>query len=109
MTRNIRNMRTHRKAGDPRVSRARVSATEAAKNFGRLVDRVREERVTYDIERGGKPVAKIAPADRVSFTMGDFKALVGELPRGDDEYLKIVGRTSARRNRPRVRRNPWER
>lgn len=107
--RNIRNMSTPRRPASPRASRARVSATEAAKNFGRLVDRVREERVTYDIERGGKPVAQIAPADRVSFTMGDFKALVRAFPRGDDEYLKIVERTSARRNRPRLRRNPWER
>src|SRR5262245_53478112 len=107
--RKIRNMRAYRKSGGPRASRARVSATEAAKNFGRLVDRVREERVTYDIERGGKPVAQIAPVDRTSFTMGDFKALVRALPRGDDEYLNIVERASARRNRPRVRRNPWER
>ena len=102
-------MRGHRKAGVSRESRARVSATEAAKNFGRLVDRVREERVTYDIERGGKPVAQIAPADRALFTMGDFKALVRALPSSDDEYLSVIERASARRNRPRVRRNPWER
>ena len=87
----------------------RVSATEAAKNFGRLVDRVREERLTYVIERGGTPVAQIAPVDRASFTMADFKALTGSLPRVDDEYLRAVERAAARRNRPRVRRNPWAR
>jgi antitoxin (DNA-binding transcriptional repressor) of toxin-antitoxin stability system len=107
--RNIRNMRAPRKTTGSRASRARVSATDAAKNFGRLVDRVREERVTYEIERGGKPVAQIAPADRPSFTIGDFKALVRALPASDGEYLNIVERASARRNRPRVRRNPWER
>jgi len=32
-----------------------VPATEAAKSFGRLVDRVREEHATIVIERGGKP------------------------------------------------------
>jgi antitoxin (DNA-binding transcriptional repressor) of toxin-antitoxin stability system len=102
-------MRAERKAGKSREPRARVSATEAAKNFGRLVDRVREERVTYDIERGGKPVAQIAPVGRPPFTMGDFKALVRTLPSSGDEYLTIVERASTRRNRPRIRRNPWER
>ena len=102
-------MSTSRKPASLRGARARVSATEAAKNFGRLVDRVREERVSYDIERGGKPVARITPAERVSFTMADFKALVGALPRGEEEYLKVVEAAGARRNRPRVRRNPWER
>jgi antitoxin (DNA-binding transcriptional repressor) of toxin-antitoxin stability system len=86
-----------------------VSATEAAKAFGRLVDRVREERVTYVIERGGKPVARIGPAERVRFTMEDFKNLVAGVPRADEEYLTLVERAVTRHNRRRVRRNPWER
>src|SRR5262245_49150197 len=102
-------MRILRKRTTTRPLRARVSATEAAKNFGRLVDRVREERVTYDIERGGKPVARIAPVDRAPFTMADFKALARTLPAGGDELPRLVERASARHNRPRVRRDPWER
>ena len=97
------------KVSDPRRRRAHVTATEAAKNFGRLVDRVREERVTYVIERGGEPVATIGPAQRVRFTMADFKALAAGLPRTDAEYLNLVEHAVARHNRPRVRRNPWER
>jgi len=102
-------MRILRKRTGASPERARVSATEAAKNFGRLVDRVREERVTYDIERGGKPVAQIAPVDRARFTMAEFKALVRTLPAGGDEFPRLAERASARHNRPRVRRNPWER
>jgi antitoxin (DNA-binding transcriptional repressor) of toxin-antitoxin stability system len=86
-----------------------VPATEAAKNFGRLIDRVRETRATYVVERGGKPVASIAPVDREAFTMRDFKALIAERGRASAEYLETVERTSSRRNRPRVRRNPWGR
>lgn len=97
------------KAKDPRRRQAHVSATEAAKNFGRLVDRVREERVTYMIERGGEPVATISPATRVRFTMADFKALAAGVPRADVEYVNLVEQAVARHNRPRVRRNPWER
>ena len=88
---------------------AHVSATEAAKNFGRLVDRVREERITYIVERGGIAVVQIAPAERVSFTMADFKLLARSLPTADESYLKAVERASSRHNRPRVRPNPWER
>jgi len=95
--------------GSARESGTRVSATEAAKNFGRLVDRVREERATYVVERGGKAVASIAPIERASFTMADFKRLMAGLPRVDDEYLKSTDRAAAQHNRPRKRKNPWAR
>jgi antitoxin (DNA-binding transcriptional repressor) of toxin-antitoxin stability system len=84
-----------------------VSATEAAKNFGRLIDRVRETRATYVVERGGKPVASIAPVDREAFTIRDLKALISERGAASPEYLEAVEHASSRRNRPRVRRNPW--
>jgi antitoxin (DNA-binding transcriptional repressor) of toxin-antitoxin stability system len=86
-----------------------VSATEAAKNFGRLIDRVRETRATYIVERGGKPVASIAPVSREAFTLRDLKVLVAESGRAPADYLDAVERASGRRNRSRVRRNPWGR
>jgi antitoxin (DNA-binding transcriptional repressor) of toxin-antitoxin stability system len=91
------------------MSTERVSATEAAKNFGRIVDRVRETRATYVVERGGTPAARIAPVERGPFTMSDFKDLVSRLPRADAAYLDSVARASAAHNKPRVRRNPWGR
>jgi antitoxin (DNA-binding transcriptional repressor) of toxin-antitoxin stability system len=87
----------------------RVPATEAAKNFGRLVDRVREERATFVIERGGTAVAQIAPVTRAAFTMADFKALLSDAAPVDEPYLRAVERAIERHNRPRARRNPWER
>jgi len=54
--------------------------TEAAKSFGRLVDRVREERATIVIERGGKAVAQITPLVGASFTFAALKSLVVALP-----------------------------
>jgi len=101
-------MRTIRRRR-PRESAARVSATEAAKNFGRIVDRVREERATYIVERGGKAVARIEPIDRTSFTMADFKTLLASLPHASEEYLNATARVAAERNRPRTRQNPWAR
>jgi hypothetical protein len=73
------------------------------------VDRVREERATFVIERGGTAVAQIAPVARTPFTMADFKTLAGDLVPVDDAYLRAVERAVERHNRPRVRRNPWER
>jgi len=100
-------MSTHKRSRHG--SRGRVSATEAAKNFGRLVDRVREERATYVVERGGKAVARIAPVERDSFTMADFKTLMTTSPHVDDEYLKATDHAVAAHNRPRKRKNPWAR
>jgi antitoxin (DNA-binding transcriptional repressor) of toxin-antitoxin stability system len=101
-------MRTTHKTGRYRTG-SRVSATEAAKNFGRLVDRVREERATYTIERGGKAVARITPVDRQLFTLADLKLLVAALPRAEEAYLDAVERAASARNRPRTRGNPWAR
>jgi prevent-host-death family protein len=99
-------MRTQSKG---RTGAERVSATEAAKNFGRIVDQVREERATYVVERGGKPAVRIVPVERERFTMSDFKDIVSRLPRSDAGYHDGVVRASAAHNKPRVRRNPWGR
>ena len=73
------------------------------------MDRVREERATFVIERGGNAVAQIAPVARAPFTMAEFKALVSDVAAVDEAYLRAVDRAIERHNRPRVRRNPWER
>jgi antitoxin (DNA-binding transcriptional repressor) of toxin-antitoxin stability system len=97
------------KSRKTRERESRIAATEAAKSFGRLVDRVREERATYVVERGGRPVAQISPIERRHFTLADFAALLRRLPRVDDEYLTAVEDAAARHNKPRVPDNPWER
>src|SRR5262245_28209532 len=106
--RKIRNMPKACKTSVPDVP-FRVPAPDAAKNFGGLVERVREEHATYTIERGGKAVAHIGPAAGQSCSMADFKALVRRFPSVGGEYLDAVERAAARHNRPRVRRNPWGR
>lgn len=95
-----------RQRGNRRLA---VGATEAAKSFGRLVDRVREERATIVIERGGKPVAQITPVVGTSFTFEAFKSLVAALPRADRDYLATLERETKRHRRVQVRANPWER
>ena len=87
-----------------------VTATEAAKNFGALVDRVRQDRAVYVVERGGIPVAEVGPVQRRAFTVRDFVALVRSRPGPslDDEFAQAVAEGVAMLNRPRVPGEPWE-
>ena len=102
-------MKDERRAARAGGSERRVSATEAAKNFGRLVDRVREERATYIVDRGGTPVVRVSPAGAPRCTMRDLRRLLEGAPRVGAGYARIVRAAAARHNRPRVRRTPWAR
>jgi len=86
-----------------------VSATEAARGFGRLVDRVREERAEYVVERGGVAVARIGPASRRRCTLRDLVTVLRSRPPLDESYLREVEAVSRAANRPVIPRTPWER
>ncbi len=85
-----------------------ISATEAAKTFGRLVDRVREERAVYIVERGGVPVAQIAPVAGPRCTLGDLAAVLRTAGRLDEKYLQAVEAGVRTANKPIVPRDPWK-
>ena len=95
-----------RRGGDSRA----ISATEAAKNFGALVDRVRQERAVYVVQRAGTPVAEIGPARRRAFTVRDFVEMARSRPGPPpgDEYERAVAEGVAMLNRPRNPGEPWE-
>ena len=83
-----------------------ISATDAAKQFGRLVDRVREERAVYVIERGGRPVAEIGPAAQAC-TVRDLVAFLRARHRLDEAYARAVEAGIAVMNRPAVPEDRW--
>ena len=99
---------TKRTAG-PTHSRV-VSATEAARNLGEVLARVREERAVYVVERHGKPVAQIAPVEDRVFTGRDFVELIrsGRVPSAGPEYTRAVEDGIALFNRVEVPKSPWE-
>ena len=85
-----------------------VSATEAAKRLGALVDRVRDERAAYTIERGGIAVARLEPVGVARCTLRDLAVLLDQLDKPDAEYLEEVERAVAEFNRPALPATPWE-
>lgn len=74
-----------------------MPATEAAKNFGALIDRVRESGATYQVESRGQVVAQIGPARR-RCTLGDLQALLARGPRAPADLIDAIeeGRREAR-------------
>lgn len=86
----------------------RIAATAAAKNFGTLVDRVREERAVYVIERSGVPVAEIRPVGAGRVTVADLVSILRASRRLDEAYLVEVEAGAAAFNQPAVPQDRWE-
>lgn len=82
-------------------NRRSVAATEAAKGFGALVDRVRESRHVFQIESRGQVVAEIGPP-RLTFTVGALRALVQRGQRAPAELIDAIeaARADARASEP---------
>ena len=93
---------------DGRATGRTVTATEAAKNFGAIVDRVREDRVVYTVERSGKPVAQIGPVASRRFSVRDFVELLESAPKADEEFRQAVEDGIKLFNRPTVPKSRWE-
>jgi antitoxin (DNA-binding transcriptional repressor) of toxin-antitoxin stability system len=84
-----------------------VSATEAARNFSELLNRVRYRGERFLIERGGVTIGELRPVAPVRFTGRDLLALLRSLPSVDDSFFDAV--EAAARHQPQVPETPWER
>lgn len=104
--RNIRNMKKRRPAWARRGRT--ISATAAAKTFGRLIEHVRSERAEYIVERSGAAAVRIVPAAAIRCTVADFVRLMKSLPKADETYLTAVESGITALNKPSVPENRWE-
>jgi prevent-host-death family protein len=73
---------------------SRVSATEAARRFSDLVNRVRYRGERFVVERAGEPVCRIEPA------MAGRRTVVDLLRPVDPGFAKAVRQASRRQGRP---------
>lgn len=58
----------------------RMTATDASRNFARMLDEVEHDDATFVIERHGRPVAEIRPAPRRHSLDGLLAALAAAPP-----------------------------
>ena len=64
----------------------RISATHAARNFSDLINRVRYQGTSFDIERGNEVIARIVPASVPgTLSIDDLNEQWAQLPRLDKE------------------------
>ena len=99
--------RVREDAAPYRDASTRVSATEAARRFSDLLNRVRYRGESFIIERGGEAICEVKPSAPTRFTGADWLSLSRSLPRVDDGYLDAV--ESAARAQPRLPKSAWER
>ena len=85
----------------------RISATEAARRFSDLLNRVRYRGESFIIERGGEPVGELRPASPRRITGRDLAFLLRSLPPVDDGFADAV--EEGVRNQPSLPESPWER
>jgi hypothetical protein len=106
--RKIRNMATKRRSPD-RPNRTRmISATDAAKSFGKLIEHVRSERAEYIVERSGTAAVRIVPASASRCTGADLVRLVKTLVKADEAYLAAVESGISTLNKASVPNNRWD-
>ena len=85
-----------------------VTATEAARTFSDLLNRVRYRGETVIVDRGGIPVCRISPvAGTPRRTLAELARLLREGPRPDEGYWRSVEQATKRQ--PPARKSPWPR
>jgi antitoxin (DNA-binding transcriptional repressor) of toxin-antitoxin stability system len=87
--------------------KVRISATEAARTFSDVINRVRYRGETFVAERAGRAICEILPATPPKFSGSGLANLLRSLPRPDDEYLAIVEDLIAKQ--PTVSKSGWRR
>ncbi|PYQ23682.1 MAG: hypothetical protein DMF79_03305 [Acidobacteria bacterium] len=104
--------RTKTSRARPRVQtvarrpRRTVLATQAARRFSELLNRVQYRRESFVVERGGLPVCEVSPVGPTHFTLGELASLFSSRPAVDEAYLRDV--ETAVRSQPPLPSSPWE-
>jgi prevent-host-death family protein len=84
-----------------------ITATEAARTFSDLLNRVLYRGEVFVVERGGQPVCRIVPAGGVGFKFRDLVRLWKTIPKPDPDYWNTLEKIN--RAQPPLPESPWER
>lgn len=77
----------------------RISATQTARRFSELMNRVHYRGESFVVERGGKPICEILPAQPSKFSGKELADLLRSLPKPDEEYLALVENLTAKQSK----------
>jgi antitoxin (DNA-binding transcriptional repressor) of toxin-antitoxin stability system len=89
------------------IMESHVTATEAARTFSDLLNRVLYRREVFVVERGGQPVCRIVPAGAAGFKLRDLVQLWKTIPKPDPGYWDTIEEIN--RTQPPLPESPWER
>ncbi len=84
-----------------------LSATQAARSFSDLLNRIRYRGEAFVVERGGEPVCRMLPAQPARLTLRELAELLRSAPAPDASYAADVRRAARRQGR--LPRSPWGR
>ena len=87
--------------------KSEITATDAARRFSEVVNRVRYRNETFVVKRGGEPVCEIVPVGSAPFTGRDLARLLRSLPHPDKGYLDEVEKHV--RKQPKAEKSKWPR
>lgn len=88
------------------MSMSEITATEAARNFSRLLDEVDRKRRSFHIKRGGEVIATIGPPGPRSMTVGELLDRLAAAPQPDEDFAGDV--VAARHAQPPLSmEDPW--
>jgi len=95
----VKAPRTKRRHGTaPRTAKARrISATDAARRFSEVLNRVAYRGERFVIERGGEAVCEMVPPGRGFLSLAELAELLRSLPAPDPGYWTDVSRATRKR------------
>ena len=89
-----------------------ITATQAVRDFSELLNTIKFKGDHYIIQRNGKPIASMQPIQSTKKTkiLKEFKLLIKQLPRLDDELEDFAADISdiRKEQRPLPEDSVWE-
>jgi len=85
--------------------KSEISATDAARRFSEILNRVRYRNETFVVKRRGVPICKIVPVHATPFTGRDLVELLRSLTHPGKSYLDAVEQHV--RKQPRAEKSKW--
>lgn len=87
--------------------KSEITATNAARRFSEVLNRVLYRNESFVVKRGGEPVCEIVPVRAARFTGRELAELLRSLPHPGKDYLDTVEKHI--RRQPKAEGSKWER